>query len=113
MGLRRLPIHLLYPRIEIIIAVSEGVRQDTLAVSGVSPAKVVVVKNPVITGHLLEVSEAPDAMASVLEDPPHGERLRQAVREYSAEYSARLNRKSPSERQARHDSLLIRMKGAG
>jgi len=57
--LRRLPIRLLYPRIETIIAVSEGVRQDTLAVSGVDPRRVVVVRNPVITRTLLEASTAP------------------------------------------------------
>lgn len=59
MLLRRLPIRLLYPRIETIIAVSEGVRQDTLAVSGVDPQRVVVVRNPVITRTLLEAATAP------------------------------------------------------
>ncbi|MES9993408.1 MAG: glycosyltransferase [Candidatus Thiodiazotropha sp.] len=57
--LRRLPIRLLYPRIDRIIAVSEGVRKDTLAVSGVAPEKVVVVRNPVITPQLLEAADAP------------------------------------------------------
>ncbi|MEW8278733.1 MAG: glycosyltransferase [Candidatus Thiodiazotropha sp.] len=57
--LRRLPIRLLYPRIDRIIAVSEGVREDTLAVSGVRPEKVVVVRNPVITPQLLEAADAP------------------------------------------------------
>ncbi|MEJ2591175.1 MAG: glycosyltransferase [Candidatus Thiodiazotropha sp.] len=59
MRLRRLPIRLLYPRIDTIIAVSEGVRQDTLAVSGVAPDKVRVVRNPVITRRMLEASRAP------------------------------------------------------
>ena len=62
MRLRRLPIRLLYPYIDQIIAVSEGVRQDTLAVSGVDPARVSVVRNPVITPRLIEAAEAP---------PPH------------------------------------------
>jgi glycosyltransferase involved in cell wall biosynthesis len=57
--LRRLPIRLLYPHLECIIAVSEGVRQDTLAVSGVDPARVVVVRNPVITPRLIEAAAAP------------------------------------------------------
>ncbi|MEW8562834.1 MAG: glycosyltransferase [Candidatus Thiodiazotropha sp.] len=57
--LRRLPIRLLYPRIDRIIAVSEGVRADTLTVSGVTPEKVVVVRNPVVTPQLLEAAEAP------------------------------------------------------
>lgn len=62
MWLRRLPIRLLYPRIEAIIAVSEGVRQDTLTVSGVAPERVHVVRNPVITPRLAEAAAAP---------PPH------------------------------------------
>ncbi|MEW8505619.1 MAG: glycosyltransferase [Candidatus Thiodiazotropha sp.] len=57
--LRRLPIRLLYPRIDRIIAVSEGVREDTLALSGTTPEKVVVVRNPVITANLLEAADAP------------------------------------------------------
>ncbi|MEJ2609998.1 MAG: glycosyltransferase [Candidatus Thiodiazotropha sp.] len=62
MRLRRLPIRLLYPYIDQIIAVSEGVRQDTLAVSGVDPTRVTVVRNPVITSRLIQAAEAP---------PPH------------------------------------------
>lgn len=62
MRLRRLPIRLLYPYLERIIAVSEGVRQDTLSVSGIDPDKVVVVRNPVITPRLQQ-----DAATS----PPH------------------------------------------
>ena len=62
MWLRRLPIRKLYPRIDAIIAVSEGVRQDTLAVSGVSPERVHVARNPVITPALLEAAAEP---------PPH------------------------------------------
>ena len=59
MRLRRLPIRLLYPHIDKIIAVSEGVRQDTLAVSGVEPDRVTVVRNPVITPQLNRSTEAP------------------------------------------------------
>jgi glycosyltransferase involved in cell wall biosynthesis len=62
MWLRRLPIRLLYPRIDTIIAVSEGVRQDTIKVSGVVPERVHVVRNPVITARLSEATAAP---------PPH------------------------------------------
>ncbi len=62
MWLRRLPIRLLYPKIDAIVAVSEGVRQDTLALSGVSPERVRVVRNPVITSTLLAAADAP---------PPH------------------------------------------
>jgi glycosyltransferase involved in cell wall biosynthesis len=59
MRLRRLPIRLLYPHIDKIIAVSEGVRQDTLAVSGVDPQKVSVVRNPVITSQLQSAADEP------------------------------------------------------
>ncbi len=57
--LRQLPIRLLYPHIDRIIAVSEGVRQDTLAISGVDQEKVVVVRNPVITSRMIEAASAP------------------------------------------------------
>jgi glycosyltransferase involved in cell wall biosynthesis len=56
--LRRLPIRLLYPRIDRIVAVSEGVREDTLRVSGVAPDKVVVIRNPVVTPRMLEAAAA-------------------------------------------------------
>lgn len=56
--LRRLPIRLLYPHIDRIVAVSEGVRQDTLGISGVDPQRVVVVRNPVITPRLIEAAAA-------------------------------------------------------
>lgn len=57
--LRRLPIRLLYPRIDRVIAVSEGVRQDTLAVSGVAPERVSVVRNPVVTQRLEQLAREP------------------------------------------------------
>ncbi|MEW8030523.1 MAG: glycosyltransferase [Candidatus Thiodiazotropha sp.] len=57
--LRRLPIRLLYPHIDRIIAVSDGVRKDTLEISGVGKEKVVVVRNPVITPRLMETAAAP------------------------------------------------------
>jgi glycosyltransferase involved in cell wall biosynthesis len=59
MWLRRLPIRLLYPKIDTIIAVSQGVRQDTIKVSGVAPERVEVVRNPVITAKLSEAAAAP------------------------------------------------------
>ncbi|MCG7863275.1 MAG: glycosyltransferase [Candidatus Thiodiazotropha endolucinida] len=57
--LRQQPIRLLYPHIDRIIAVSEGVRQDTLAISGVDQEKVVVIRNPVITPRMIEAASAP------------------------------------------------------
>lgn len=59
MWLRRLPIRLLYPQIDRIVAVSEGVRQDTLAVSGVDPSRVSVIRNPVITSRLESAASEP------------------------------------------------------
>lgn len=47
--LRVAPIRWLYPYIDRIVAVSEGVREDTIEISGVSPDKVSVIRNPVIT----------------------------------------------------------------
>jgi len=55
--LRRAAIRLLYPRIDRIIAVSEGVRQDTVAVAGIDPGRIEVVRNPVITPRLLELAQ--------------------------------------------------------
>jgi len=59
MRLRQLPIRLLYPRIDVIICVSEGVRRDTLAISCVDPDRVSVIRNPVITPRLLQAAEEP------------------------------------------------------
>jgi glycosyltransferase involved in cell wall biosynthesis len=59
MRLRQLPIRLLYPSIDVIIAVSEGVKQDILKVSAVKPSRVKVVRNPVITRKLVESAAAP------------------------------------------------------
>jgi glycosyltransferase involved in cell wall biosynthesis len=50
--LRQLPMRLLYPLLDRVIAVSDGVAQDTLAITGIDPAKVSVVPNPVITPRL-------------------------------------------------------------
>jgi len=55
--LRRAAIRLFYPRIDRIIAVSEGVRQDTVAVAGIDPERIAVVRNPVITPRLLELAQ--------------------------------------------------------
>ena len=52
----------LYPGVDHIIAVSEGVRQDTLGLSGLPAARVSVVRNPVITPGLQHQAQAP---------PPH------------------------------------------
>ncbi|MDJ0807921.1 MAG: glycosyltransferase [Gammaproteobacteria bacterium] len=60
--LRGLPIRLLYPQIDQIIAVSTGVKQDILAVSGIDSERVSVVRNPVLTPRLPELAH---------QAPPH------------------------------------------
>ncbi len=42
-----------------MIAVSEGVKQDTLNVSGIDPGRIEVVRNPVLTPRLLELARQP------------------------------------------------------
>ncbi len=49
---RYAPIRLLYPRADAIVAVSEGVADDVVTTSGVSPDIVHVIRNPVITPQL-------------------------------------------------------------
>tara|TARA_R110000850_G_scaffold189247_16_gene315174 strand:+ start:16658 stop:17788 length:1131 start_codon:yes stop_codon:yes gene_type:complete len=60
--LRTTPMKRKYPRAQGVIAVSEGVRQDTLKVTGIAPDKVHVIRNPVITPRLAELAS---------EDAPH------------------------------------------
>lgn len=50
--LRYLPIRRLYPRIERIIAVSNGVAEDTARIAGVPIGSISVIRNPVITPEL-------------------------------------------------------------
>ena len=57
--LRRLPIQLLYPQFDQIIAVSEGVKRDTLAVSGIQSERISVVRNPVLTPRLHKLARQP------------------------------------------------------
>lgn len=57
--LRTAPMKLIYRLAEQIIAVSEGVAQDTIAITGISPGRVTVIRNPVITPTLYQQAEAP------------------------------------------------------
>lgn len=52
--LRVRPMRRLYPRATGVIAVSEGVRQDTIAITDLPPERVHVIRNPVITARLAE-----------------------------------------------------------
>ena len=57
--LRVAPMRRLYPRAAGVIAVSEGVRQDTIKVTGLSPERVHVIRNPVITPTLATQAAEP------------------------------------------------------
>ena len=50
--LRVMPMRRLYPWVDAVVAVSEGVAEDTRRVTGLPPRRVVVVRNPVITPEL-------------------------------------------------------------
>jgi hypothetical protein len=51
-ALRYLPIRLLYRQIERIVAVSQGVADDTAHIAGLPPGRIRVIRNPVITPEL-------------------------------------------------------------
>lgn len=52
------PIRLLYPMIDRIVAVSDGVAEDTAVISGVPRCRISVIRNPVITPELyIQASE--------------------------------------------------------
>jgi len=55
---RTAPMRLLYRSVDRIVAVSEGVAQDTLALTGLTPERVCVVRNPVVTPRLSELAAA-------------------------------------------------------
>ena len=59
--LRLRPIRRLYPSIDRIIAVSNGVAEDTWKLSGVAREKISVVRNPVITPRLMQLAAEPVA----------------------------------------------------
>lgn len=60
--IRYLPIRLLYPRIERIVAVSEGVARDTAQIARLPRRSITVIRNPVIT---------PELRAQAAEPCPH------------------------------------------
>ncbi|MGQ0621868.1 MAG: glycosyltransferase [Panacagrimonas sp.] len=57
--LRVSPMRRIYPRAAGVIAVSEGVREDTMKVTGLPPERVHVIRNPVITERLTEQAREP------------------------------------------------------
>ncbi len=57
--LRMMPMRRLYPWVDAVVAVSEGVAEDTRRITGLPPERVVVVRNPVITPQLSQRAREP------------------------------------------------------
>jgi glycosyltransferase involved in cell wall biosynthesis len=57
--LRTAPMRHLYPRVDRIIAVSEGVADDTRRITRLPRSRIVVVRNPVVTPRLAQLASAP------------------------------------------------------
>ncbi len=57
--LRYWPIRRLYPRLERIVAVSQGVADDIAAIAGLPSERILVIRNPVITPQLETLAAAP------------------------------------------------------
>lgn len=58
-GLRYAPIRLLYPKLDRIIAVSNGVAEDTARIARIPSSRIQVIRNPVITPDLITQAAAP------------------------------------------------------
>lgn len=58
--LRTAPMRYLYPIAHKVVAVSEGVRQDTLMLTGLPADAVVVIRNPVVTESMLANASEPN-----------------------------------------------------
>jgi glycosyltransferase involved in cell wall biosynthesis len=57
--LRYWPIRRLYPQVDRIVAVSEGVADDTVAIARIPRSAISVIRNPVITPELAELAAQP------------------------------------------------------
>ncbi|MEA3275469.1 MAG: glycosyltransferase [Pseudomonadota bacterium] len=57
--LRYLPIRWLYPKVDQIVAVSEGVAEDTATVAHMPRDRIRVIRNPVITPELMDLAAEP------------------------------------------------------
>jgi glycosyltransferase involved in cell wall biosynthesis len=57
--LRYWPIRRLYPRLDGIVAVSQGVAEDIAAIAGLPSERILVIRNPVITPELAGLASAP------------------------------------------------------
>lgn len=58
-GLRYWPIRALYPRVDRIVAVSEGVAEDTARIARIPREDIRIIRNPVITPELLTEAALP------------------------------------------------------
>jgi len=65
-----LPMRLLYPKADAVIAVSRGVAQDMSRITGIGRATIKVVQNPVISDQIYERAREPVSHAWL---PGHGE----------------------------------------
>jgi glycosyltransferase involved in cell wall biosynthesis len=57
--LRYWPIRLLYPKLDRIVAVSQGVADDTARIARIPSGSITVIRNPVITPELLALAAQP------------------------------------------------------
>ena len=58
-GLRLAPMRLIYRLVDHVVAVSEGVAEDTLKVTGLPTERVSVIRNPVVTQRLRQLASEP------------------------------------------------------
>lgn len=58
-GLRCRPMRWLYPQVDRIVAVSQGVAEDAVKLTGLPEQRVSVVRNPVITPRMLALAQEP------------------------------------------------------
>lgn len=56
---RYLPMRWLYPWVDLIVAVSDGVAEDTRRITGLGAERLQVIRNPVITARLHELARRP------------------------------------------------------
>lgn len=55
-----LPIRLLYREADAIVAVSEGVKKDLVRITGLPPARITVIANPVVSPRIYTLAAAPN-----------------------------------------------------
>ena len=56
---RTAPMRRLYARAQAVVAVSEGVAEDTRLITGLPSERIIVIRNPVVTPELEEMATAP------------------------------------------------------